>query len=176
MPGSLLGGFHELSHSFLSVRVLAVSFILQIRKLRAGCAKTHGVAYWWSQQSNQSVSDSKADAWSHSAMSTLICAPYYWPAFLPIPNSSHPLPQHVTCLIISWIYSAHCIFSSLFLLWVCQFCNASAQRSHPLRSSPSQWEWVFSLFYHILNLLFIYVVPTCIIIYYISYTLFVPRE
>lgn len=41
MPGGLLGVFHELSHSVLPIKVLAVSFVLQIRKLRAECAKTH---------------------------------------------------------------------------------------------------------------------------------------
>lgn len=46
MPGGLSGVFHGLSHSVLPIKLLAVSFILQVRKLRADCAKTHGAAHW----------------------------------------------------------------------------------------------------------------------------------
>lgn len=46
MPGGLLVVFHGLSHSVLPIKVLAVSFILQIREPRAESAKTHGAAHW----------------------------------------------------------------------------------------------------------------------------------
>lgn len=71
---------------------VANPLILQIRKLRAECAKTHNSHLLAHQLLNQSLSDSKADICDNCDTLTVISFPYSCPVIVSLPYS-HSIPQ-----------------------------------------------------------------------------------